>query len=158
MDHFRRMRFAGCTLYRRTIFFRCQISWQGATGISVHILSKDFLIKLNLMRPLSFYSLPRLPCLTSTTMSTRSATLLTILNVLLAVVFLSSSSVHAAQLGESELRQRQWEAVKRFNAPLGVRAASPGVKNITFKNPRASGMPPLHDHSPQPYSLTKLPR
>lgn len=69
----------------------------------------------------------------------RSMVTSTMLSVLLALVLLSGLVVDARQMRKDELKQRQLEAAKRFNAPVGRRATSPGVKNITFANPKAAG-------------------
>lgn len=62
-----------------------------------------------------------------------------ILPLLFAVVLLSSSAVDARQVRKDELRARQLEAAKRWNAPLGRREGAAATKNITFSNPKASG-------------------
>lgn len=69
----------------------------------------------------------------------RSLVSSTMLSVLFVVILLSGWVVDAKQMRKSELRERQLEAARNFNRPVGKRAVSAGVKNITFSNPKASG-------------------
>lgn len=49
-------------------------------------------------------------------------------------------SVHARMITKNDLRARQVEAVKRWSMQPGLQKRATGVQNITFSNPRASGI------------------
>ena len=58
--------------------------------------------------------------------------------VLVAVATLCSELAAGRQMRKRDIQARQREAAKRWQATGPVRRAAP--KNITFSNPRASGM------------------
>jgi hypothetical protein len=65
--------------------------------------------------------------------------------VLCSLLVASSSFVHARHTSKQQLRQRQIEAAERFelHRRTSPEKSAPGVKNVTFTNPKASRRVPL---------------
>ena len=70
------------------------------------------------------------------------ARLYSVLSVALLLQVLSLSSAQAKMMSKADMRAKQAAAMDRFNIQTSSRASASGtgVKNITFSNPRASGV------------------
>lgn len=60
------------------------------------------------------------------------------MRLLLPLLALAGVVVEGRMMRKDELHAHQREAAKRFVRAPRATAASPGVKNITFSNPKAS--------------------
>ena len=75
------------------------------------------------------------------------ARLYSVLSVALLLQVLCYGAAEARMMSKAEMRAKQAVAMERFNLQTNSRASGTGVKNITFSNPRASGMSVSSDRS-----------
>lgn len=68
------------------------------------------------------------------------ARLYSVLSVALLLQVLCYGAAEAKMISKADMRVKQAAAMERFNLQTSSRASGTGVKNITFSNPRASGI------------------